>query len=147
MLLERNRMAFISKRTNNIRVRYYFIKEWIAVGDIVVKHCTTREMLTDHFTKPLQGSIFRKFRAEIQGIHTTMNDGEMGWDTPGNFNVPPKEGDTTTGKPSTQECVGKYLNNVILIAPSTNVGDRGELGVKSCLVRIRNSGNNIRQQE
>ena len=43
--------------------------------------------------------------------------------------------------------VGKDLNNDLLIAPSTNVGDRGELGVESCLVRIRNGGNNIRQQE
>ena len=39
-----------SKRTKHIRVRYYFIKDWIAAGDIVVKHCPVREILADHFT-------------------------------------------------------------------------------------------------
>ena len=42
--------------------------------------------------------------------------------------------------------VGKDRNNYILIAPSTNVGDRGELGAESCLVGIRNGGNNIRHR-
>ena len=47
------------------------------------------------------------------------------------------------GNPSSKECVWKDPNNGILISPSTNMVDRGELGVESCLVRIRNGGNNI----
>ena len=74
ILLERNRIASSSKKINHIRVRYYFIKYWISVGDIVVKKCPIGEILSYHFTKPLQGELFRKFRVEIQGIPTTMDD-------------------------------------------------------------------------
>ena len=63
MLLERNIMKSSRKRTKHTRVRYYFIKDRIAVGDIVVKHCLTGEMLAGHFTKQKQGGILRKFRA------------------------------------------------------------------------------------
>ena len=67
-------MASRSKLEKHIRVRYYFIKNHISTGDIVVKHCPTAEMLADHFTKPLQGALFQKIRAEIQGITATMTD-------------------------------------------------------------------------
>ena len=33
------------------------------------------KMLGDYFTKPLKGSIFRKFRAEIQGIPEKLQGG------------------------------------------------------------------------
>ena len=39
ILLERNGMVSRSRQTKHIRVRYYFIKDQIYVGDIVVKHC------------------------------------------------------------------------------------------------------------
>ena len=74
MLLERKGMEYIIKRTNHIRVVYFFIKDRIAVGNIVVKHCPTGEILEDQFIKPLQGGILRKYRAEIQGIPTTTDD-------------------------------------------------------------------------
>ena len=35
-------------------------------------------MLGDHFTKPLQGVMFRKFRAEITNIPDDLDMGEMG---------------------------------------------------------------------
>jgi hypothetical protein len=31
-------------------------------------------MLADHFTKPLQGALFRKFRVEIQGIPVDLTE-------------------------------------------------------------------------
>ena len=65
-------------------------------------------MLADHFAKPLQGEILRKFRAEIQGTPTSMYDGDIEWDELGPFNVPLKEDDTATVKPILQECVRKY---------------------------------------
>ena len=65
MLLEQNGMTSISKHTKHIMARYYFIKDRISVGEIVVKHCPTREMLADYFTNPLQGALFQKFREEI----------------------------------------------------------------------------------
>ena len=72
-----------------------------------------------------------------------MIDGEMGWYVPGTFNIPNKEDNTAAGKPIPQECVGKYKNSDILIAPSTNVEYGRRQGVESCLVRIRNDTNKI----
>ena len=37
-------------------------------------------MLRDHFTKPLQGALFRKFRSEIMNILDDLNIGDMGMD-------------------------------------------------------------------
>ena len=67
-------------------------------------------------------------------------------DAPGTFNVSPEDYNTDRGNPRPQECVDKDQNNDILITPSTNVGDRGELGIESCLVGIRNVRNNIHHQ-
>jgi hypothetical protein len=78
MLLEKNGKQSSSKRTKHIRVRYFFIKDRIRNGDISVKHCPTGDMVGDHFTKPLQGAQFRKFRADIQGVPNDMSDLDMG---------------------------------------------------------------------
>ena len=40
-------------------------------------------MLGDHFTKPLQGALFRKFRAEIMNIPDDLDMGEMVMDGKG----------------------------------------------------------------
>ena len=61
MLLETNGKKSSTKRTKNIRVRYFFIKDQVSSGDIKLEHCPIEEMLADHFTKPLQGNLFRKF--------------------------------------------------------------------------------------
>jgi hypothetical protein len=80
MLLEKNGKQSSSKRTKHIRVRYFFIKDRVANNDISIRHCPTGEMLADHFTKPLQGSLFRKFRADIQGISADLSDVEWCWE-------------------------------------------------------------------
>jgi hypothetical protein len=80
MLLEKNGKQSRSKRTKHIRVRYFFIKDLLTNGDLTIKHCPTADMLGDHFTKPLQGALFRKFRAEIQGIPVDTSDADLGWE-------------------------------------------------------------------
>jgi hypothetical protein len=82
ILLEKNGRASSSKRTKHINVQYFFIRDRINSGEITVEHCPATEMLEGHFTKPLQGALFRKFRAEIQGIPVKMCDADMGWDRP-----------------------------------------------------------------
>jgi hypothetical protein len=49
-------------------------------GDLTIKHCHTVDMLGDHFSKPLQGALFRKFRAEIQGIPVDTSVAALGWE-------------------------------------------------------------------
>jgi hypothetical protein len=104
ILLEKNGRASSSKRRNNINVRYFFIKDRIASGELTVKHYPATEMLADHFTKPLQGTMFRAFREEIQGIPIDMCDADLGWDRPCAINEQVKSVDY----PSPQECVGTH---------------------------------------
>jgi hypothetical protein len=90
----------MTNRTKHIRVRYFFIKDRVSNGDITLKHCPTGEMIADHFTKPLQGALFHKFRAEIQGIPVDTNEAELGWDR-----MERSEG-IKRADPSPHECVG-----------------------------------------
>jgi hypothetical protein len=71
----------------------------VSNGYITLKHCLMGEILSDHFTKPLQEALFCKFREEIQGIPVDINEAELGWDRE-NKSVRVKYTD-----PSPQECV------------------------------------------
>jgi hypothetical protein len=87
MLLERNGRASSGRRTRHIDIRYFFATDRIAKGHMRVEHCPTEDMVADFFTKPLQGSLFRKFRALI-------------------LNLP--EAKLDPGKRASQECVGDH---------------------------------------
>ena len=63
MLLENTGKKSSTKNTKHINVRYYFIKDWVETRDVMIEHCPTEEFLRGHFKKPLQGALFRKFRA------------------------------------------------------------------------------------
>ena len=47
--------------------RYFWIKDRIESENIKVEYCPTEKMVADFFTKPLQGSLFRKFRDVVMG--------------------------------------------------------------------------------
>ena len=64
-------------------MRYYFIKYWVDTGDVVAEHCPTEKMLGDHSTKPLEGALFRNFRAEIMNIPDDLDMGDMSMDGKG----------------------------------------------------------------
>ena len=53
--------------SRHIDVRYFWVKDRINKGELTVEYCPTHLMLADYFTKPLQGSQFRKFRDIIMG--------------------------------------------------------------------------------
>ena len=67
ILLERNGKLSSGKRTKHINVRYFFITDRISKGEVRVEWCSTKKMVADFMTKPLQGSIFKKFRDLIMG--------------------------------------------------------------------------------
>jgi hypothetical protein len=68
ILLEKNGKASSSKRTRHISIRYFFVTDRIAKGELSVELCPTAQMIADFMTKPLQGALFRKFRDIIMGI-------------------------------------------------------------------------------
>ena len=49
----------------------------------MIKHFPMDEMLGDHFTKPLQGALSIKFRAEIMNIPGDLDMGKIGIDGTG----------------------------------------------------------------
>jgi hypothetical protein len=86
MLLAKNGRASSGRRTRHIDIRYFFVTDRIKRGELRIEYCPTGDMVADFFTKPLQGSLFRKLRAII-------------------LNLPnrPSGADASTS----QECVGK----------------------------------------
>jgi hypothetical protein len=68
MLLENNGRASSSKRTRHINVRYFFVTDRIKSKEVKVEYCPTGDMVADYFTKPLQGSAFRKLRDIIMNV-------------------------------------------------------------------------------
>ena len=66
--MEINGKKSSTKNTKHIKVRYYSIKDWVEIGDVVIEHCPTEAIMWDHFIKPLKGALFRKFRTETINI-------------------------------------------------------------------------------
>ncbi len=67
MLLETNGQALSSKRIRHIEIRYYYVADWVAKGDLRVVWCPTDEMIANFLTKPLQGKAFVKFWDLLMG--------------------------------------------------------------------------------
>ena len=57
-----------SKRTKHIDIRYFYITDKVKKKEVRLDHCPTEEMISDYFTKPLQGKQFIKFRNAILNI-------------------------------------------------------------------------------
>ena len=70
--MERNGKASCGQRSRHIDIRYFFISDHSKRQNIDIVHCPTTAMLADFFTKPLQGSLFRKFRSVLLG-HAHVN--------------------------------------------------------------------------
>ena len=68
MRLEKNGKASSTKRTRHIDIRYFFITDRVKAGKVEIEYCPTEEMMADFFTKPLQGSLFRKHRNNVMGM-------------------------------------------------------------------------------
>ena len=69
ILLAENGKASSGRRTRHINIRYFFVKDRIASGEVKIEHCPTQEMMADFFTKPLQGGLFIKMRDGIMNLN------------------------------------------------------------------------------
>lgn len=86
-----------------MNIRHFFITDRIKKGDMTVKYCPANDMIADHFTKPLQGDLFHRFRSIIMNVSCEVPDAELSW-----------ERDNTVALPNTQECVGGEGSLVIM---------------------------------
>ena len=61
--------ASAGKRSKHFDIRFWFITDRVKSGVISsIEFCPTLNMLVDVMTKPLQGSLFQKFRNNVLGI-------------------------------------------------------------------------------
>ena len=65
--LERNGRVSAGQRSRHINIRHFWIADRLRANTITLTHCPTDFMLADFLTKPLQGALFRKFRAVLLG--------------------------------------------------------------------------------
>ena len=56
-----------SDRTKHIKLRYFFVKQFLDNGDFVLEYCPTNVMVADILTKPLHGELFKRLRALLLG--------------------------------------------------------------------------------
>ena len=91
MKLEKYGRQSSGKKTRHLDIRYYFITDNVKKGTVQVRYCPTGDMVADFFTKPLQGSLFKKFRDQILNLPGT-----------------PHAGAHATSDNGGQECVGAY---------------------------------------
>ncbi len=72
--LEKNGRVSSSKRTKNIKAKYFLIKDYYDSGEIDLRYCPTDVMWADVLTKPLQGHKFRDMRAFFQNCSRDYDD-------------------------------------------------------------------------
>jgi hypothetical protein len=68
ILLERNGRASSGRRTRHVNIRYFFVADRVKNGELKIKYCPTADMWGDFFTKPLQGSPYKRQRAQIMNL-------------------------------------------------------------------------------
>jgi len=88
ILLEKNGRRSSSKRTRHLEVRYFFVTDNVKRKRISISYCPTGDMVADFFTKPLQGSTFRKLLKMVMNLDDAVID------------QPPQE---CVGKPETED--------------------------------------------
>ena len=66
--LEKNGKASSTKRTRHINIRYFTITDRVKKGEVTIEYCPTGDMIGDYFTKPLQGSLFKRLRNLVMGV-------------------------------------------------------------------------------
>jgi hypothetical protein len=67
ILLEKNGKRSSGKRTRHLNIRYFFLTDQVAKGNVSIQYCPTDEMIGDFMTKPLQGAKFVKFKRDVMG--------------------------------------------------------------------------------
>ena len=67
ILLEKNGKRSSSKRTRALNIRYFFLTDQVAKENLMIEYESTLDMWGDYMSKPLQGSLFKKFKRLIMG--------------------------------------------------------------------------------
>ena len=74
ILLATNGRSSSFKRTKHIEHRYFLVKDKLDRKDLEVQYCPTGEIWSDLLTKPQQGALFEKMRAELMNVNENYDD-------------------------------------------------------------------------
>lgn len=107
ILLERNGRQSSTKRTRHLEIRYFFVTDNVRRKKMTIEYCPTGDMIADYFTKPLQGSSFRKLLKQILNIDDDIIDS------------------------SPQECVGEH-NDGQSRTIETGTSPMGHISASAC---------------
>ena len=105
-MMETNGKFSSSRKTRQIKAKFFFIKDKVDIKEVKIVDCPAGVMWADVLTKPLQGTEFRKMRAQLMNCVMDYIDGEES---------PTKKRKTLIDQASqqdtiqtVQECVGQY---------------------------------------
>ena len=76
--MERNGRKSCREKSRHIHIRYFFITDVVKREGINITYCRTEKMLSDFFTKPLQGGAFKCMRDYIMGISNIPEEEHVG---------------------------------------------------------------------
>ena len=63
--MEKNGQASAKPKSRHSDIPFFWMKDRIKTANVTIRHCPTLQMITDFFTKPLQGNLFCTFRDVI----------------------------------------------------------------------------------
>jgi len=66
--IEKNGRRSCREKSRHIHIRFFFVTDLIIREELVVRHYRTEKMVSDFYTKPLQGHLFREMRDFIMGL-------------------------------------------------------------------------------
>jgi hypothetical protein len=67
MKMKINGRSSCGQKAMHIYIWYFFLKDQVARREIDILYCSTKRMVADFFTKPLQGALFKKLKSVIMG--------------------------------------------------------------------------------
>ena len=68
VLLDTNSIKYVVKSSRHIRIKYFFVIDRVRDKELKIIHCTTKEMVANFSTKPLQGILFATHRNTVLEI-------------------------------------------------------------------------------
>jgi len=71
MLLMKNGKLSSGKRIKHLDIRYFYVKDLIDQGLVIITYCISNVMIVYFFTKPLQGKQFQILRDIVININST----------------------------------------------------------------------------
>ena len=75
-MLETNGKFSSSRKTKHIKAKFFFIKDKVDSEEVKIVDCPAGVMWSDVLTKPLQGTEFRKMRAQLMNCAMEYIDEE-----------------------------------------------------------------------